>query len=170
MIKRFTKGLLRWLIRSLVKFLLFVLALSLLAVASLAIYISNPALINSTLPYVLDADEPGNEVRFVRAMQGDEVIDRYGFPSHSLEDIYYFAKANKLPVVHSGEHHPWLAKPKLPSTVPSMLPLIDEAPFGLRFVLMKYPDVCMETAIIEHKWVSYQLALEVTCHGKKYYE
>lgn len=166
MIKRFTKGVLRWMVRSLVKFMLFVLALTLLALASVAIYISSPTLINSTLPYVLDADEPGNEVRFVRAMQGAEVINRYGFPSNQLEDIYYFAQANQLPVIHSGERQPWLAKPE----ISPQLPPLAQAPFGLRYVLMKYPDVCMEMAIIEHKWVNYQLALEVNCHGKKYYE
>lgn len=160
MIKRFTKELLNILLRALIKFILFVTALAVLGCAALAVYAMNPNLTNKTLPYVLGVDDPNSNVRFVRALQADELQTRYGFPANDLIDIYQFAKANQLPVMHSGEKQPWLAKPRTTTT----LPPLEQAPLGMRFVHIRYPSVCMELAVIEHKWLNYQLVLEVDCY------
>ncbi|WP_119396101.1 hypothetical protein [Salinibius halmophilus] len=160
MIKRFTKEVLAILLRALVKFFLFVFALAVLSLAALAVYANSPSLANKTLPYVLGVDEPTSNVRFVQAIQDDVLQTRYGFPSTELIDIYYFAKANQLPVMHSGEKQPWLAKPRYSAELPTLA----QAPFGMRYVHIRYPDECMELAVIEQRWLSYQLVLEVDCH------
>lgn len=172
-------------LKSLFKFFVFLISLILLLLLSLIIYLSNPVLLNSTLPYLFDTDEicydhrahaPDNlqqeracqrlslrpvdkgDVVYIQALSPAEFAQRYGLPVQSLETTYQqLSESGYALLNHWHARHDVLANDDLATVLPDFSqPLMG---FQLMFV-PAFPDECLGLFVNQHAWLNHYLVLE----------
>lgn len=176
-------------IKGLLKFLLFLLSLLVLIALALVIYLSNPKMLNSTLPFLLATENihyeqrwqqsdapidltttqtqqatPGTLV-YVQALSAEEFAARYQLPVMSINEVYvYLSQKGYRLKSHWDAQQNILAEPPQHDTGPPSFS--DPILFGNQLLFVEqFPNACLDLLISYQKWFSYFLVLEfAACH------
>ncbi|EAR10893.1 hypothetical protein [Reinekea blandensis] len=177
-------------LKGLIKFFVFLISLILLLLLSLTIYLSNPALMNATLPYLFDTDEVCYEHRWSTADSvGQEktcekkLKRRHPAPPISKGELVYiqtlspaeFAERYQRPNQSLEQMYQqfqdegyallnqWHARHDVLAneTLGTVLPGFEQPWLGFQLMFVPaFPNQCLGLFVNHHAWLDYYLVLE----------
>lgn len=150
--------------KTLIKLGITLIALVLIGFGAIYIYLSNPALINRTLPVWLEVDSEGyrDHPTYAQAISFNELQARYSFQAADLAGVKRQAEADGIRLKHQGHVIRRMISDGPRERRREPVPPFSERLLGYQILMLKaFPNPEIDLIISKHKWFDYYLVLEI---------